>query len=208
MPAAGGCCCGCATGDAVSDATSANDAAIVRVRTRGIVIICAPVRAGEAGATERLAERVYGELRRMARGQVARERGSADSLVPTALVHEAWVRLAGAPLGDFAGRGHFFAACATAMRRILVERARRRRRLRHGGALLRVELDDEVLASLPAGSDLIDLDSALARLALEAPRPARLVELRVFGGLGQAEAAEAVGVSRATADRRRSGRRD
>ena len=162
--------------------------------------ILAAVRSGESGAEERLAARVYEELRKMASARMAGEQRQ-DSLVPTALAHEAWMRLVGGRASDFSSRAHFFGACAEAMRRILVERARKRHRLRHGGAYQRIPFEDLDVSVLPKGSDILDLDEALTSLAEEAPRAARLVELRTFGGLGQSEAARALDVSRATADR-------
>lgn len=155
------------------------------------------------GAADRLAAEVYEELRSMARSKLSREPGRA-TLAPTALVHEAWLRIGPTdPERPLHNRAHFFSAGAEAMRRILVDRARHRNALRHGGAWARASLEslDEQAWELPPGSDLLDLDDALSQLAQEAPRKARLVELRFFGGLSQLEAAEVLEISKATADR-------
>jgi RNA polymerase sigma factor (TIGR02999 family) len=144
---------------------------------------------------------VYAELRRLAAAKLARER-PGQTLDATALVHEAYVRLAGAGPGQrWNGRGHFFAAAAAAMRRILVERARRKRSLKHGGGGRRVDLDEAAAVAPAPAADLLALDEALDRLAREDPVKADLVKLRYFTGLSVREAADALGISRATADR-------
>jgi RNA polymerase sigma factor (TIGR02999 family) len=159
------------------------------------------VEQGDPQAAERLLPLVYDELRRRASRRLERE-APGQTLQATALVHEAYLRLVGGDPGRrWDGRGHFFAAAAEAMRRILVDRARDRRRLKRGGGLGRVDLD---LGSVPLdapGDDLIDLDEALTDLGREDPLCARLVALRFFAGLTQAEAAEALGLARRTADR-------
>lgn len=162
------------------------------------------LRAGDGDASDALIESVYGELRRLAASKLARER--AQTLDATALVHEAWMRIAGkdvdSPAGlEFENRAHFLGAAAEAMRRILIERARRRMSLKHGGAHSREAVEPDQLVALPTNVDVLALDEALKRLALEAPDKARVVELRFFGGLSIVEAAEVMGVSRATADR-------
>jgi RNA polymerase sigma factor (TIGR02999 family) len=126
-----------------------------------------------------------------------------NTLQPTALVHEAYLRLVSPaqPQAGFDGRGHFFAAAAEAMRRILVDAARRKRREKHGGDRARVDLDAAALVSADPRHDLIALDAALTRLAVEDPQAARLVELRHFAGLTVAEAAQALDISPRTADR-------
>ncbi|MEZ6017398.1 MAG: ECF-type sigma factor [Planctomycetota bacterium] len=159
---------------------------------------------GEAGASDALIAAVYAELRLVAAQKLARERNNA-TLQPTALVHEAYLRLLGGDDGQslaFENRAHFFGAAAEAMRRILVERARRRARLRHGGAHQFEELDPDAIAELPADLDLLALDEALARFEREDPSKAALVKLRYFAGLTLVEAADVLGISRATADRR------
>jgi RNA polymerase sigma factor (TIGR02999 family) len=159
------------------------------------------VEQGDPQAAERLLPLVYDALRELASRRLGRE-APGQTLQATALVHEAYLRLVGGDPGRrWDGRGHFFAAAAEAMRRILVDRARDRRRLKRGGGLGRIDLD---LGSLPLdapGDDLIDLDEALTDLGLEDPLCARLVALRFFAGLTQAEAAEALGLARRTADR-------
>jgi RNA polymerase sigma factor (TIGR02999 family) len=159
------------------------------------------VEQGDPQAAERLLPLVYDALRRLASRRLERE-APGQTLEATALVHEAYMRLIGGDPGRrWDGRGHFFAAVAEAMRRVLVDRARDRRRLKRGGAWGRVDLD---LGSVPVdgpGDDLIDLDEALTDLGREDPLCARLVALRFFAGLTQADAAEVLGLARRTADR-------
>lgn len=164
------------------------------------------ISAGDHEAADQLLPLVYDELRRLA---IARMEGlpPGQTLQPTALVHEAYLRLLGSGREglegtSFENRAHFFGACAEAMRRILVERARRRRRLRHGGAHGREELHEDKLVELPENVDLLALDEALARLEEEDAEKAQLVKLRFFAGLSIVEAAEVLEISRATADRR------
>jgi RNA polymerase sigma factor (TIGR02999 family) len=125
-----------------------------------------------------------------------------QTLEATALVHEAWVRLVdSAPEQKWKHRGHFFAAAAEAMRRILVEKARRKQRVKHGGEHRRVELDDEGLVCSISSDQILALDEALERFGQQEPEKAQLVKLRFFAGLSIEEAAEALGISRATASR-------
>ena len=144
---------------------------------------------------------VYGELRKLAAQKLARER-PGQTLQPTALVHEAYLRLLGEgaqPHWD--SLGHFFAAASEAMRRILVERARRKKRLKHGGGRSRLDLEAaDSLAEAP-GEDLVALDEALDKLAAENPARAELVKLRFFGGLTMPEIARIMKVSQATVER-------
>src|SRR5262245_46855156 len=156
---------------------------------------------GDPRASEQLLPLVYRELRRLARQRLAREK-PGQTLQATALVHEAYLRLVGDPgAAGWESRGHFFAAAAEAMRRILVENARRKRAEKHGGHMERRDLDEvEIEAGVPA-DDLLALDEALTKLAAEDPAKAELVKLRYFAGLSVEEAAQALGVSRATADR-------
>jgi RNA polymerase sigma factor (TIGR02999 family) len=159
---------------------------------------------GDAAAADELLPLVYAELRAIAARKLASER-PGQTLQPTALVHEAYLRLVGNG-GENAnagwdGAGHFFAAAAEAMRRILVERARARRSEKRGGPWRRVTIDPNVLAHDVDRDEVLDLDAALRDLAREDARKSRLVELRYFAGLSLEEAASVLGISPATADR-------
>jgi RNA polymerase sigma factor (TIGR02999 family) len=149
---------------------------------------------------EELLPLVYGELRRLAAIQLAHER-PGQTLQPTALVHDAWLRLMGSEQQLWHGREHFYRAAAQAMRRILVENARRKRRLKHGGHLQRVDLSEVDVPSPLPDEQLLALDGALDRLAQVNPEGAELVQLCFFGGLTQAEAGQQLGLSRPTAER-------
>src|SRR5215472_5349907 len=141
------------------------------------------IEAGDPKAAAALLPLVYDELRRLAAQKLAHEK-AGQTLQPTALVHEAYLRLVGGrPEAHWNGRGHFFAAAAEAMRHILVDNARRKRRAKHGGGRHRVPLDDVVPASPEAADDLLALEEALTRLAAEDPEAAQLVQLRYFAGL-------------------------
>lgn len=153
---------------------------------------------GRSDGAERLLSLVYGELRRMAASRMAAER-PGQTLQPTALVHEAFLRLAGDLL--FENRAHFFAAAAEAMRRILVENARRKRAERRGGGAERIELEDHHLLADDQRVDLLALHEALDLLEAHDSRAAALVKLRFFAGLDHQEAAELLGLSRRAADR-------
>ena len=142
---------------------------------------------------------VYQELRRLAVTRLAQEK-PGQTLQPTALVHEAWLRLVREENRQWIDSKHFFCAAATAMRRILIENARRKGRVNHGGGLQRIELTETALACPIKPDELLALDDALSRLALEEPQAALLVELRYFAGLGHQEAAELLDISRRTAD--------
>jgi RNA polymerase sigma factor (TIGR02999 family) len=160
--------------------------------------------AGDRQAAADLLPLVYDELRKLAAARMAAE-APGNTLQPTALVHEAYLRLVGgerrgsSPPWD--GRGHFFAAAAEAMRRILVDAARRKGREKHGGDFNRIDLDAAAPAAPDPRHDLIALDNALTKLAAEDPQAARLVELRHFAGLTIPEAADALDISPRTADR-------
>ena len=155
---------------------------------------------GDPQAAERLLPLVYEELRRLAAQKLAQEK-PGQTLQATALVHEAYLRLVGK--GDeppWNGRGHFFAAAAEAMRRILVDQARRKKRPKHGGDRRRIELDEALSAADPR-HDLLALDDALTQLAAREPVKAELVKLRYFAGLSLEGAAAALDISPATAKR-------
>jgi len=154
--------------------------------------------AGEPHAADELLPLVYDELRKLAAARLAAEK-PGQTLEPTALVHEAYLRLVGDH--QFAGRQHFFRVAAGAMRRILVDRARWKRREHHGGDRGRVPLDDAEPAAPAPNDDLLALDEALDRFAAVDPVKAELVQLRYFAGFSEDDAAEALGISRATASR-------
>lgn len=161
---------------------------------------------GDAQAASQLLPLVYDELRHLASLKLSQEK-PGQTLQATALVHEAYLRLvasgrkAGEPEQRWDSRSHFFAAAAEAMRRILVDNARRKRRLKRGGDRERLDLDDIEAASPTPAADLLAVDEALERLAAEDPQKAELVKLRYFAGLSVEEAGHCLGISRATADR-------
>lgn len=159
--------------------------------------------AAQSGEPQRAAELlplVYDELQALARQRLARER-PGQTLQATALVHEAWMRVAGEGKELWNGRGHFFGAAAQAMRRILVEAARRKARLRHGGDRERVEIDQAELAFEGPVDDVLAVDEALERLERVDPRKARIATLRYFAGLSVEETAAALEVSLGTVER-------
>jgi RNA polymerase sigma factor (TIGR02999 family) len=156
---------------------------------------------GDPSAAEQLLPLVYDELRQLAAQRLAHEQ-PGQTLQATALVHEAYLRLVGGKhTQEWDGRRHFFAAAAEAMRRILVENARRKKRVKHGGANHRVDLDASCLVSPDPEDDLEALDEALRRLETADALAATLVKLRFFAGLSMADAAEALGVPLRTAER-------
>jgi RNA polymerase sigma factor (TIGR02999 family) len=163
--------------------------------------ILSAIEEGDPHAAEELLPLVYDELRRLAAQKLARER-PGQTLQATALVHEAYVRLVDVDKAQhWNSRGHFFAAAAEAMRRILVESARRKHRLRHGGGHKRLDLDPLNLLDEGASEDLLALDQALERLAAEEPAVAKVVKLRYFAGLTIAQTASALGLSVRTTNR-------
>lgn len=165
-----------------------------------LTVILDALEQGDHEAANRLLSEVYQELRILAAQRLAQER-PGQTLQATALVHEAYLRLVGSECPSWRGRGHFFAAAAEAMRRILVERARRQQRLKRGGSRRRVAIEgnDPVQEERPA--ILLALDEALTKLAREAPVKAELVKLRYFAGLTIPEAARSLDISKATAER-------
>jgi RNA polymerase sigma factor (TIGR02999 family) len=155
---------------------------------------------GDPHAAAQLLPLVYDELRRLAAHKMAQEK-PGQTLDATALVHEAYLRLAGTGEREWRNRGHFFGAAAEAMRRILVEQARRKQGVRHGGGRQRIRLDEACPVVEPPGEDVQALDEALTRLAERDPMRAELVKLRFFGGLTMPEAAALLGISLASAER-------
>jgi RNA polymerase sigma factor (TIGR02999 family) len=166
--------------------------------------ILSAIQLGDPHAADQLLPLVYEELRQLAAQKLAQEK-PGQTLQATALVHEAYLRLVGTPVKgatpEWAGRAHFFAAAADAMRRILVEKARRKRRQKHGGGLPRVDIKLANLVSPMPDEDLLALDEALTRLAAEDPIRARLVQLRFYTGLSNEDAAQVLGISGVTAKR-------
>ena len=161
-----------------------------------LTVVLERLKAGDPRAAGELFDRVYDELKRMAAGQV----GTADGS-PTELVHEAFLRLFPGPAPAFTDRAYFFAAAATAMRRVRVDRARTANALKRGGGRQRIDLDSGIAGPEP-DLKLVALDEALDRLAARDPDRAKLVELRFFAGLSMPRVAEVLGVSLATAERR------
>jgi RNA polymerase sigma factor (TIGR02999 family) len=163
--------------------------------------VLSAIEQGDPSAADQLLPLVYAELRALAKQKMAREK-PGQTLDGTALVHEAYVRLVGdGPEQHWDHRGHFFAAAAEAMRRILVENARRKRGPKAGGHMQRVDADLDLVAADAVPFDLLALDDALTRLTQESPIRAELVKLRFFAGLSVAEAAKILGISLATAER-------
>jgi RNA polymerase sigma factor (TIGR02999 family) len=163
--------------------------------------ILSAIEQGDPAAAEQLLPLVYDELRKLAASKLAHE-SPGQTLQATALVHEAYLRLIGpADEARWENRGHFFAAAAEAMRRILVDAARRKGAIRHGGELARLELDPDLAAAPEIREDLVALDEALDQLAVEDAVKAELVKLRYFAGLTLPEAAAALGLSERTAGR-------
>jgi len=155
---------------------------------------------GDVKAADELLPLVYEELRHLATRKMSRE-SPGQTLQATALVHEAYIRLVGAEAQNWKGRTHFFTAAAEAMRRILIENARRKQRLKRGGDQKKVNLEDAEPAVAEPAEDIVALNEALEKLALEDPTKANLVKLRYFAGLTVQQAAEILGISQATAER-------
>ena len=166
-----------------------------------VTMILSRIEHGNPEAAEQLLPIVYDELRKLAAARLANERPD-QTLQATGLVHEAYIRLVDVEQAQqWDSRGHFFAAAAEAMRRILVESARRKSRARHGGKVHRVELNPDLISPPDRCGDLLALDEALHRLELLDERKSTLVKLRYFAGLSMSEAAQALGVSLATTER-------
>jgi RNA polymerase sigma factor (TIGR02999 family) len=163
--------------------------------------ILSAIEQGDTHAAEELLPLVYDELRQLAAAKLSQEK-PGQTLQATALVHEAYLRLVGTDAGQsWNSRGHFFAAAAEAMRRILVEGARRKKRIKHGGERRRVTLEESCLVGANPAADLEALDEALTRFAALDPVAARLVQLRFFAGLSTPQAAQVLGISLRTAER-------
>jgi len=168
---------------------------------RGVTQILSAIEQGDRRAADELLPLIYDELRKLAAQRLGHEK-PGQTLAATALVHEAYLRLVDNDAAvHWNSRGHFFAAAAEAMRRILVENARRKASLKHGGQRHRVDLDSACSATEPPSLDLLALDEALSKLASGEPAKAELVKLRFFAGLTMPEAAAALGISLATAER-------
>ena len=165
-----------------------------------VTLILNAIERGDDRAVDKLLPVVYKELRQLAAQKMSHER-PGQTLQATALVHEAYIRLVGSENQNWKGRTHFFTAAAEAMRRILIDNARRKKSLKYGGGHRKANLDNAELAIEEPSEDIIALDEALAKLAVEDPVKANLVKLRYFTGLTIEQAADMLGISRATADR-------
>ncbi len=165
-----------------------------------ITLVLQAVNRGERGASEQLLPLVYDELRRVAAARMAQE-AAGQTLQPTALVHEAWMRLVGEGDRTWQNRAHFFGAAAEAMRRILIEVARRKSRLKRGGHQERVNLDELELAATTPDDKVLLINDAVEQLQLEDPEKARIVIMKFFGGLTNEEVAESLGVTKRTVER-------
>jgi RNA polymerase sigma factor (TIGR02999 family) len=170
------------------------------VSARTATQLIGEIRDGNREAADELLPLVYAELRRLARARMARLR-PGQTLQPTALVHEAYVRLVEGQDPGWENRGHFFAAAAEAMRRVVIDRARRAARDKHGGGRLRISLSDVGEGIEPRPAEWLALDDALRRLEERDPRMAEVVKLRYYAGLTQEESALALGISRRTINR-------
>jgi RNA polymerase sigma factor (TIGR02999 family) len=163
-------------------------------RINQVTHILEKIEQGDSHAAGELLPLVYSELRKLAAAKMANE-AAGHTLQPTALVHEAWLRLTGEDAPQFANRAHFFAAAAEAMRRILIERARRKQAARYGGGQKRVDLSEVDIAAPQAEDQLLAVNEALDKLAAESKVQADLVKLRYFVGLTNEEAADALGIT-------------
>lgn len=171
-----------------------------RAQVNDVTQILNALQQGDAHAAEQLLPIVYEELRRLAAYKMSGE-SAGHTLQATALVHEAWLRLVGSNQQNWQNRSHFFAAAAEAMRRILIEHARRKQSLKRGGEFERVNLDESELVLTAPPDELLAVDEALDKLAAEDPNAAQLVKLRYFVGMTMEEAASALGMATRTAER-------
>jgi RNA polymerase sigma factor (TIGR02999 family) len=162
-----------------------------------ITLVLEAIGRGESKASEDLLPLVYDELRRLAAARMAQE-AAGQTLQPTALVHEAWLQLVGPGERSWQNRAHFFGAAADAMRRILVDKARRKARLKRGGGQARVDIEDVEIAGTTPDEDVLRINEALQRLEQEDAEQARIVVLKFFSGLTNEEVAENLGVSERT----------
>jgi RNA polymerase sigma factor (TIGR02999 family) len=165
-----------------------------------LTLVLESVGRGESKATEELFPLVYEELRRLAAAQMSRE-AAGHTLQPTALVHEAWLQLVGAGERTWKNRAHFFGAAADAMRRILIDNARRKSALKRGGDQERVAIEELEITAAILDEHILMIDEALQRLEAEDPQKARIVSLKFFGGLNNEETAECLGISLSTVKR-------
>jgi len=165
-----------------------------------VTLILQAVRRGDGQAAEELLPMVYNELRQLAAARMAQE-SAGQTLQATALVHEAWLRMVGDGDRSWQNRAHFFGAAAEAMRRILIENARRKSRLKRGGGQVRLNIEELELAATTPDDKVLLIDEALARLQVEDPQIARVVTMKYFGGMTNQEAAESLGVTERTVER-------
>jgi len=166
-------------------------------RMSDATLLLTAIERGDRNAAGELLELVYDELRRLATSKMARE-APGQTLQPTALVHEAWLKLVGAQSPKFENRAHFFSAAAEAMRRILIDRARRKMTMRHGGGYERVVLEEQDLVAPNSDEQMLAVHEVLDKLAAEHPQQAEVVKLRYFAGMTNEETAQVLGVSVAT----------
>jgi RNA polymerase sigma factor (TIGR02999 family) len=162
-----------------------------------VTLILQAIEKGEKKASEELLPLVYDELRRLAAARMAKE-AAGQTLQPTALVHEAWLQLVGQGDRSWQNRAHFFGAAADAMRRILIEKARRKSRLKRGGGQIRVNIEDVEIAQTTPDDDVLRINEALEKLEQEDQEQARIVVLKFFGGLTNEEVAENLGIAERT----------